>query len=278
MYGPHGNDDLVVLAHSDNPDGVGVGPKGNDPAKKHSFRNGWVYYPNSYVTPKEESKEVTTFKAGDKVSFHEKNNVHWQGGHGIITAVNGTRYDVEIVEAPPRNTAYRKGNTIRGIENYSGWMTLVEPAFTFADIQVGDTIRRTEKWDNTGSVRVFEGVVTTVSSVQALTAEGLLVGFFKDGANPHMTLELLNRPEPEPEPEPVKADWELAKSGDRLVVEGKETTRILTKQEDDWWDCLMVRTWGEPGRGIRRTDNDVRIAFGDSHFSKDGTYKFFPTK
>jgi hypothetical protein len=69
--------------------------------------------------------------------------------------------------------------------------------FTYADIQDGDTIRRTESWES-GSVRVYEGVVTKADNFRAFTREGFLVGYHQDDENPYMTLELVNRPETKP--------------------------------------------------------------------------------
>ena len=278
MYGPHGNDDLVVLAHSDNPDGVGVGPKGNDPAKKHSIRNGWLYYPNSYVTPKEESKEVTTttaaFKVGDKVAVDmDEPDYTWHATEGIVLEVRGTNSArVEVTKVGPNHTSGRGYTSLKVGDVHTLCALTVIPPFTFADIQVGDTIRRTATFN--GATEVREGVVGSKGSYYWANEQGNYILAYNTDGKEGVTLELLNRPEPEP----VKADWELAKTGDRLVVEGKETTRILTKQADGLWDTLLIRTWSEPSRGIRRADKEVALAFKDPAFSKNGKYKFFPTK
>jgi hypothetical protein len=185
---------------------------------------------------------TTTFKAGDKVSFHQEDNVHWQGGHGIITAVHPgthgtTKYDVEIVEAPLRNTVYRKGNTIRGIDNYSGWMTLVETSFTFADIQVGDTIRRTRTYVD-GSTAIREGVVANRGSYYWENKDSTLILAQEDDTdNQQVTLELLNRPEPEP----VKPTLlENSQIGDRIsVTDNRGVVKLYTKTHKDSWKTLV---------------------------------------
>lgn len=110
--------------------------------------------------------------------------------------------------------------------------------FLFADIQVGDTIRRTEKWDNTGTIRSTEGVVHLLGSVWATTREGITMGFFRDDLpNSHMTLELLNRPEPEPEPQITDG----TKAGDKIlaVVTGG-IRKMYTKNAAGTWETLVI--------------------------------------
>lgn len=144
--------------------------------------------------------------------------------------------------------------------------------FTFADIQVGDTIRRTQTFKG-GATEVREGTVTRTGSGYATTSDfSYILAYAGDTAKEEVTLELLNRPEPEP----VKEVWELAKTGDRLVVKnGTGIIRVLTKQADGLWDCLLIRSYGS-STGITRPDDEVKGQLSNSAFSEDGSYEFFP--
>lgn len=215
-YGTHKDrpQELVVL--SDQRTGYGVGFKGNNPDKFHNGDAGWLYYSDRELTPKEESKTVTIeFNKGDKVRVIDSgsSSKEWVGVEGIVQGQGyGSAWKLELTTSP--NSYYPVGAEAN-IPGYK--LELIEAKFTFKDIQKGDTIRRTEKWDSTGTVNAVEGVVTHVTNTQASTGEGLLVGYYRDDENPHMTLELLSRPEPEP----VKEAWETAKPG-TVIPRGKD--------------------------------------------------------
>jgi len=239
MYGPHGNDDLVVLAHSDNPDGVGVGPKGNDPAKRHSIRNGWLYYPNSYVTPKEESKEVTTttaaFKVGDKVAVDmDEPDYTWHATEGIVLEVRGTNSArVEVTKVGPNHKDFGR-KPLKVGDVYTLTALTVIPPFTFSDIQVGDTIRRTQTFKG-GAKEVREGTVEKKESWYVSTADySYILAYEGDDYQTGATLELLNRPEPEP----VKEVWEDAKVGDVFKRVNKSNGVSFFLREEEGWKFL----------------------------------------
>ena len=253
MYGEHGNNDLVVMTHA-NKDGYGIGPVGNDPTKAHSYK-GWLYYPNSYVTPKEESKTVTKFNKGDKVRFSDKSNTAWFGVEGIVE-VPGSGYSNKLrltTAATGWASHFTVGSEARISDQY---LELVEDTFTFKDIQKGDTIRRTRKHKG-GATEVREGVVGKKGSWYWATEDDqYILAYETDTATNKegVTLELVNRPEPEP----TKEEWETAKPGDRLVVKNKEgVTRILTKQADGEWDALLIKPYGV-SVGITRSDQSVK--------------------
>jgi hypothetical protein len=254
MYGDHGNNELVVLSLGYNKDGYGIGPAGNDPTKAHNSRDGWLYYPASYVTPKEESKAVNKFNKGDKVRFIDKSNTAWFGVEGIVESPDNT-YGINTIRLTVAPTGWASNFKVGDEAKISDTYLELIPSFTFKDIQKGDTIRRTEKWDGTGTTKVVEGKVTDVTYAQAVTAEGLVVGYYRDDKNPHMTLELVNRPEPEP----VKEAWETAKPGDQLFTTANDgTNRVLTKQVGDLWNTLIVNnSEGKPQKGFTRSTGDI---------------------
>lgn len=214
----------------------------------------------------------TQFKVGDKVAVDmDEPDYTWHGTEGIVKEVRGTRSARVEVTKVGTNHKNLLGKPLKVGDVHTLTALTVIPSFTFADIQVGDTIRRTQTFTG-GATEVREGKVDHVKSWY-VSAEGdnFIMAYDTDD-KPEVTLELLNRPEPEP----VKADWELAKTGDRLVVKnGKGITRVLTKQVDGLWDCLVIRSYGS-GTGITRPDDEVKGQLNNSAFSEDGSYEFFP--
>lgn len=252
-YNDHEGMDLYVL-YKDNL-GYGIGPKGNDPDKHHNPEKGWLYYRPESVTPApiKESNTVTKFNVGDKVKV-----LHYS------TSTTGS----PVGETGTVTSLKNGANFFRVQINKSSWLLAedeIEPftepkPFSFEGIQVGDTIRRTETWE-TGSVKVLEGVVTALSHTGASTKEGLLIGWHKDSDNPHITLELLNRPEPVKEPEL----WEDRKTGDRIVTYFKDGAldRIFTKQEDGLWGTLVSKSGSGLGKGFARSDTELAKFLSD---------------
>jgi hypothetical protein len=133
-----------------------------------------------------------------------------------------------------------------------------EPAFTFADIQVGDKIRRTLT-RGTGTTEVREGTVTAKSEHYATDGgkgTGYILSYSSDGDpdKPQVVLELLDRPKPK-----APELWENREAGNKIVtyVKGDGLDRIFTKREDGLWDTLVYTSGKKLGKGFPRADQDI---------------------
>ena len=209
------------------------------------------------ITHEHKVGDWVTVKGWETGEFHEPT---WEGRTGKV-------YDADSQDAVCVEFFDGKGAPlyIKGGFEAKYLIPAEEPVkpFTFADIQVGDKIRRTETWD-TGSVRVFEGVVTDLNDVRAYTKEHLLVGYYQDGDDRHTVLELLERPEPPKVPEL----WEDREPGDKLVSYFKNdgnVERIFTKRDDGQWDTIVMSTAGKLQKGFARSDHELA-----AHLNKYG--------
>lgn len=177
-----------------------------------------------------EEPKPFTFKVGDRVEFIE----HFMGA-----ATTGTQATVTHTTS---GGTYTTVKTDDGEEYtpYSRRLKLVEAPkpFTFKDIQVGDTIRRTLT-RKSGAKEVREGTVSQVASWYA-EDEGYLLAYDTDTAEAEdVTLELLNRPEPKP------TLLENTKKGDRLVLaKTSGHTKVYTKGKNDQWETLIIKPDG----------------------------------
>lgn len=196
---------------------------------------------------------MTKFNKGDKVRVTDTGytDKQWIGIEGIVQGPGrfDSQYEVKLTTSP--NPRFPVGY----LANLGGSLELVEPPFGFKDIQVGDTIRRTQKHSE-GATEVREGTVSRVSWYAE--AKGYILAYDTDTAGKeNVTLELLNRPEPEP----VKARWETAQKGDWLITEGKNgVKRVHTKKKDgDWASVILNRTLdGKPSVGFTRSTESLR--------------------
>jgi hypothetical protein len=108
--------------------------------------------------------------------------------------------------------------------------------FKYEDIQVGDTIRRTEKYGITTTIT--EGVAHRKGYSYWDDVDSNAVAYEGDDNDTSVTLELVNRPEPEPKPEPKV--WEGAETGDQIIVDKLNSTRVLTKHRDGHWTSILT--------------------------------------
>lgn len=226
-----------------------------------------AYLTGSNLKLVEEAKRE--LKVGDKVVVDaDKPKGTWHNTEGIITELLYARtHRIKVTKAGPHNADF----VGLGKEYTLSNLTLL-PEFTFKDIQVGDTVRRTRKYED-GSTEVYEGVITKKTTYYAEN-DNLTVAFSSDSEDGGVTLELVNRPEPEPEPEP----WETAKAGDRLVVKGEGVTRILTKQENGYWGTLLIKAGGSSHVGLQRSGRELKRELTTKYFNADGNHKFYPAK
>lgn len=202
-----------------------------------------------------------TFKAGDKVRYTGDCNTFsgrlggFKPAEGVITEPGSGTTHLRLT-SPVQG--YREGSVV-GL--FTSNLELITPAFTFADIQVGDKIRRTLTRD-TGTTEVREGVVVEKSGLYALDAKHtgragdsyiLAYNSDSDPAKPQVVLELLDRPEKEPEL------WENRKAGDKITsYDGAgKLSRIFTKREDGDWDTLVLNCEGKIQKGFLRSQRDL---------------------
>jgi hypothetical protein len=181
---------------------------------------------------------VTDFKVGDTVKVNGSkttNATKWEGLEYIVT-------DVE----PSDNGDYQMvTGKVTCLNHFAAWTTpgstvrfkstqLYPKPFTFADIKVGDKVRRTQTWADTGTVKITEGVVDTLTCSNAITKEWIEVGHSDDDKRPSdVTLELLERPEPH--------FTETAEVGTRYRVRSTFNDKvwfILTKRDNGSWERL----------------------------------------
>lgn len=244
VYAEHmGRNDLVVLNQRDN-GGYGIGPKGNDAERPHDGDHGWLFYTANEVTPKtieKESNTVTKFKVGDKVEVFQNGLTApaWVGVQGIVKEVLSYGYRVELTDVA--KTGERAGYRAR--LNGDNLKLVEEPKpFTFKDIQVGDTIRRTLT-RKSGAKEVREGTVSRFGSYFA-EDNGYILAYDTDDANHGTTLELVNRPEPKP------TLLENTKKGDTLVIAfNNGVTKVYTKGKKGSWTTLVLTGNGKAHTG-----------------------------
>lgn len=174
-------------------------------------------------------KTVTEYKAGDQVRYDSK------GSYPNLDGLEG-----RVIEGNKSYTQFRttKSNGTYDVGTHLSVhtirCTLLEPAqkpFTFEDIQVGDTIRRT-RIHAAGSKEVREGVANYKGAYY--WADGITKGFILAyGGEPEsdgVTYELLERPEP--------PHWTESKPVGSIGIGGKVYMKTVTKVEGDKWHVL----------------------------------------
>lgn len=195
-----------------------------------------------------ETVKPTLFKTGDKVIVDlDKPTSNWHKAEGTVVGDqlrenNTTR--VKLTKVSPNGNYHEVGTIYRLVG-----LTKVEP-FTYKDIQIGDTIRRTRTY-KTGTTEVREGTVTT-KGPDYFGDSTTILAYSTDATN-GAVLELLERPEPKPEPKITDG----TKAGDQIVVVRKVNTKVYTKQGHDDWDTLILVGNEKPNRGFRWTDDEV---------------------
>jgi hypothetical protein len=205
-----------------------------------------------------------TFKAGDKVKYSGSCET-FSGKKGGFKPAEGVimepgRSGITNLQLTSAVQGYKEGSVVCLFTQHLELIP-AEPAFTFADIQVGDKIRRTLTRE-TGTTEVREGVVTNKSTLYATdTTSGktstvnYILAYDSDGdpAKPQVVLELLERPEKELEL------WENREAGNKIVTYLKEDglDRIFTKREDGMWDTLVYTRGKKLGKGFPRADEDI---------------------
>lgn len=193
-----------------------------------------------------------TFKAGDKVRY--KDNLtypEWDGWEGTVQQSNN--YVTEAFTTKPAvdfGIGERVSLTTTNLE-------LIEPVFTFADIQVGDKIRRTLTRP-TGTTEVREGVVSDKDALYATdtdpgktAATNYILAYDSDGHpdKPQVKLELLERPEP--------PHWTESKPVGALgVVSYGTSTKTLYKLGDDRWRVTYATTGNSYVQSNAYTERD----------------------
>lgn len=171
-----------------------------------------------------------TFKVGDKVRYTNTKEFPKLEG-----------WEAEVVETHLTSKGTTRVKTLKNPGNamgtyvgktgcyYSRNLELIEQPYTFADIQVGDKIRRTLTRKN-GSTHVSEGVVVSTDALSASDSEGYKLAYGSDG-NPFkgtVVLELLDRPKPKhwTETKPIGSVG--------VILDGQFTKTITKVNEGEW--------------------------------------------
>lgn len=201
---------------------------------------------------------TTVFKVGDRVRYKKTDEFpRLKGWEAEVVEINLTSKGttrVRTLKNPGNATGTYAGKT--GLY-YTNNLELIDSPFTFADIQVGDKIRRTYTRE-TGTTEVREGVVSrkdeSVATDTSKPIGSYILAYSSDGdpAKPQVKLELLERPEKELEL------WEDRKPGDKIVTYLSDgLDRIFTKREDGLWDTLVYTSGKKIGKGFPRADQDI---------------------
>lgn len=202
----------------------------------------------------------SAFKVGDKVKVISLNGNSTRtpvGLEGVIERQTLTGYWRVNFGAVDPSTHLFYAQELELIEEKEEPEVTEEPEdFGFADIQEGDTIRRTKVYES-GATEVREGTVGTKGSYYWADAPGnFILAYAPDHEHSEgVTYELLERPEPE-EPEL----WENREPGDKIVTYFKHDgalDRIFIKQENGLWSTLVNTSSGKIGRGFHRADKDI---------------------
>ena len=196
-------------------------------------------------------ENTVTFKAGDRVRYKDNSAYHdWHGWEGTVQHCNGTTtkaFTTKTAKYAPHGSEVRLTHTN---------LELIEPAFTFADIQVGDKIRRTKVYAD-GATEVREGVAGYKGSYYwANFGKNFILAYDPEHeALEGVTYELLERPEP-----PAPKLWENRKPGDQLITYSPDgrLDRIFTKRAENSWVTVFVGPEDKLRKGFPR--NDVQVA------------------
>jgi hypothetical protein len=180
-----------------------------------------------------------TFKAGDKVRYKNVSGYGcWAGLEGEV--LGDTTPELTIAKITRSADGFSPDDRLNKVGSTGKFITenleLIEPAFTFADIQVGDKIRRTYTRD-TGTTEVREGVVAMKDDLYATdtnpgktSAINYILAYQSDGDpdKPQVVLELLDRPKPKhwTETKPVGSA--------AIYVDGMFSKTFRKTGEDEW--------------------------------------------
>lgn len=202
------------------------------------------------------------FSIGDKVRVKGERytDAAWIGVEGIIEGMptgqsGNAKVKLTTATKPggwnPQDVGYVARINLSALE------LVEEPKpFTYADIQAGDTIKRT-RTHKSGTVETREGTVVKQSSGEDYWHDGgTILAYKSDDSMGEVTYELVNRPEPEPEPKLTDGTVK----GDQIVVKNSAGhTKVYTRQENDRWTTLVFSagTGGTPHRGFEWSTSTV---------------------
>lgn len=197
---------------------------------------------------------VPELKVGDKVRFIG-GNADWKGVEGTIEKLENRdeyvyNHKVRLTTAPSNARSYAMSvGALASLKPRDLELVEVKP-FTFADIKVGDKIRRTHTFGK-GATEVREGVVGRVfNGFKAVDASMELSLAYADDANSFaVTLELLERSEP------VEV-WKDAKAGDVFLREDTQGGTTTVARNSKGW----LVTYGSE-RKVRYQQFDVMDAW-----------------
>lgn len=180
-----------------------------------------------------------TFKAGDKVKYNQTFKYpEMEGWEAEVVNVGEDRKGLTRVRTTvPGGLEWAKVGTLGYY--YTSNLELIDPPFTFADIKVGDKIRRTLTRD-TGTTEVREGVVTKMGKCGELalddgvpTSPSFILAYATDTHKATVVLELLDRPKPK--------HWTETKPvGSVAVILDGVFTKTLKKTSEFGWQVRYI--------------------------------------
>jgi hypothetical protein len=185
------------------------------------------------------------------VRYKSGTNAHsdWYGWEGVVNWSNsGTTNADTTASTKYRGVGSQVHLTTENLE-------LIEPPFTFADIQVGDKIRRTLTRE-TGTTEVREGTVVELKRGFATDAistgqpgSSYILAYDSDGdpAKPQVVLELLDRPKPK--------HWTETKPvGSVAIFLDGIFTKTLKKTSEQGWNVL----YAEDGYAYKASNDEIK--------------------
>lgn len=193
-----------------------------------------------------------TFKAGDKVR-HKDTVGPWAGWEGTVHA------EVGGVTTAFSDAFNGYGSEVRLTTSN---LELITPTFTFADIQVGDRIRRTLTRPS-GTTEVREGVVAQKSALYAMdttpgktAAINYILAYDSDGHpdKPQVVLELLDRPKPK--------HWTETKPVGSVALHTHVSgplVKTVKKVAEGTWEVKYLSN----NNTFVRTDEEIQESFAD---------------
>lgn len=134
----------------------------------------------------------------------------------------------------------------------------------YADIQVGDKIKRTRTYLS-GAVEVREGVVKRKGDGYLSDDSALILAYSEDDSKKGVVLELLERAEPKPEDRLVDG----AKIGAQIVVTTIGARKLYRKAKENLWETVVIKQ-GSVHIGFNWSDKEMKMHLEGSDAKRVG--------
>lgn len=199
---------------------------------------------------------MTSFKVGDKVEFVESYLGHRRIEIGETAVVTKGGDEHSLIHVTLDKDGGRTECFGYRLKHAPTALTEFPRPIEFADIQKGDTIRRTITLTD-GTKSSIEGVVNRVGETTRSTKGHTGLAYSTDDSDTAVTLELLARPEPEPEKigegDPIGTVYKRKRSG-------RDTWDLFTKVSDTEWEVF----YPDSGNRYKRDESETLIYLNNS--------------